>query len=204
MEVAKLVLEYIRVILSPQMIVGAIGLSFFCLFKSQIGSLLSRIATIRWGSAEVSAPQPPADTSSRSEVGTPTVIRRDQEALAIPADANLSPDEKQRLEQTFLAERARAHLWEYRYLNYFLVQNTQRVLDWLASLPTAPTFTMYDAWWQSAIPSADQRRTMINVLESHNLVQYNGELVEVTPKGREYIQWRGPVSPVPTAQEPAA
>ncbi|HJV81759.1 hypothetical protein [Noviherbaspirillum sp.] len=203
MEVATLVLEYLRVVLSPQMIVGAIGVAFFYLFKSEIRSLLSRIATIKWGSAEVSAPQLPADISPKNDVTPPPANEENQQALSLPADANLTADERQRLEKTFIAERARAHLWEYRYLNYFFVHNTQRVLDWLASLPNAPTFLMYDAWWQSTIPSADQRRTIINVLESHNLIHFNGELIEITPKGREYIQWRGPTPPVLPTQESA-
>jgi len=204
MEVAKLVLEYLRVVLSTQMVIGAVGATFLFLFKSEMSSLLSRIATIKWGSAEVSAPQLPAETSPRKNEIPPPADDANQQTLTLPADANLSPDERLRLEQTFLAERARAHLWEYRYLNYFFVHNTQRILDWLASLPNAPTFTMYDAWWQSAIPSADQRRTIINVLESHNLVQFNSELIEVTPKGREYIQWRGSEVPALPTHEPAA
>lgn len=204
MEVAKLVLEYFRVALSPQMVVGTIGVIFFCLFKSEIRSLLSRIAKFKWGSAEVSAPQLPADVSAKNDVAPPPVTEGNQQGLVLPVDANIAPDERLRLEQTFLAERARAHLWEYRYLNQFLVYNTQRVLDWLASLPNAPTFAMYDAWWHSEIQSADQRRIIINVLESHNLIRFNGELLEVTPKGREYIQWRGPAQPVLPTQEPAA
>ncbi len=100
------------------------------------------------------------------------------------------------------SERARAHLWEYRFLNRFLVLNTQRVLDWLAGLPDPPTFTMYDAWWQQVIPSAEQRRTIVQVLEEHNLIVMRGDLIEITPKGREYIEWRGPLpgSPVQGAR----
>ena len=61
----------------------------------------------------------------------------------------------QKLVEFIEAERARAALLEYRYLNYYLVPNTQRVLG------------------------------------VHTTS--NGELIEVTPKGREYIQWRGPL-----------
>ena len=200
MEKAKLILEYLRVILSAQIVVGAIIATFLVLFRSEISSLLSRVASIKWGRAELSAPQPPSETSSRNESVPPGEIA-DQQPPPLPADMDLSSEDRHRLEQAFLAERARAHLWEYRYLNYFLVPNTQRVLDWLASLPNSPTFTMYDAWWQFVIPSAEQRRIIVNVLEGHNLIFFTGELLEVTPKGREYIQWRGPaVLPAPTPE----
>ncbi len=105
----------------------------------------------------------------------------------------MCPDEAaERFRQAMQAERAPAHLWEYRYLNHYLALNTQRVLDWLSALPDPPTFTMYDAWWQQVIPTAE-RRTVIQVLEEHNLVVMKGELIEVTPKEKEYIQWRGPL-----------
>ena len=186
-----LVLEYLRVLLSAQMVWGIVCIAFLLLFKSEFASLLSRIASIRFGSAELSAPQLPND---------PTASNRKTETTNFPATSppelpqgiTVSEADAKRLEQALHAERARAHLWEYRYLNYFFVLNTQRVLNWLANLPSPVTFTMYDAWWQPVIPTAEQRRTIINVLESHNLVVLNGELIEVTPKGKEYIQWRGP------------
>ncbi len=64
-------------------------------------------------------------------------------------------------------------------------------MDWFASLPNATTVSLFDALWMPSIPSAEERKAIINVLQAHHLIQFQGELVEVTPKGREYIQWRG-------------
>ena len=89
-------------------------------------------------------------------------------------------------------------MWEYRYLNYYLVPATQRVLEWLASLNTRTSYSFFDTLWMPAIPSAEERRAIINALETHHLIQFQGELIEVTPKGREYIQWRGPLPPPAT------
>ena len=187
------VLEYLRVLLSTQIVVGAIAVAFLCLFKDQIRSLLTRIALIKWGSAELSAPQPPSDPTPSIEQSAPaTSVNAEAAVLPIPADTQLPVGVAEQLTQAFQAERARAHLWEYRYLNYFLVPNTQNILDWLSSLPNAPTYTMYDAWWQASIPGASERKTIINALENHSLLEFQGELLVVTPKGREYIQWRGP------------
>ena len=58
METAKLVLEYLRVLLSPQIIVGIIGLVFLLLFREDIKALILRIAKIRFpGGAELSTLQ---------------------------------------------------------------------------------------------------------------------------------------------------
>ena len=67
-------------------------------------------------------------------------------------------------------------------------------MDWLINEPDSPTFTMYDAWWQWIVPSAEERRIIIQVLEDHNLIIMHGELISVTGKGREYAAFRGPLS----------
>lgn len=144
------------------------------------------------GPAELSAPQPTSDRRAVDGQAEDDALGESADS-ELPEGVNVSEEDARRLRQTMQSERARAHLWEYRYLNYFLVLNSQRVLDWLAGLPDPPTFTMYDAWWQQVIPSAEQRRTIIQVLEEHNLIVMKGDLIEITPKGREYIEWRGPL-----------
>lgn len=121
-----------------------------------------------------------------------------QAQVSLPQNLSLTPEQVEGIRQLFEAERAKAYLWEYRYLNYFLAQSTQRVLDWLASLQTRTSVSLFDTLWLPAIPSAEERRAIVNALQAHHLIQLTGELIEVTPKGREYIQWRGPVPPVAT------
>ena len=81
------------------------------------------------------------------------------------------------------AERARAYLWEYRYLNHFLAFHTQQVLDWFASLPNRTSMALFDSVWLPLIPSTDERRAIITALQAHYLILVQNELVEVTPKG---------------------
>ncbi len=58
METAKLVLEYLKVLLSPQIIAGIIGLAILILFREDIKALILRIAKIRFpGGAELSTSQ---------------------------------------------------------------------------------------------------------------------------------------------------
>jgi hypothetical protein len=53
--------------------------------------------------------------------------------------------------------------------------------------------SLYDSVWLPLIPSAEERRAIITALQAHYLILVQNELVEVTPKGREYIAWRGPL-----------
>lgn len=193
MDVANMILEYLKVFLSTQMVFGAVGITAIIIFKTEVKSLFNRLAFFKWGAAELSAPQP---TSSLS-IDTRAAIDKQPDAnpVELPADIEESTEDAKKLKQAMLAERERAQLWEYRYLNYFLVASTQHVLDWLCSLPNQTTFTTYDAMWQVTIPTAEGRKNVIRALEEHNLIVLQGDLIEVTPKGREYIQWRGPMPP---------
>lgn len=189
----EIILSYLEIMLSPQMVIGGVIVAFLLAFRGALTALIGRVASIKWGPAELSAPQPISDrrTVDREVSGDDELGELADSDL--PDGVNVSEEDARRLRQALQSERARAHLWEYRFLNRFLVLNTQRVLDWLAGLPDPPTVTMYDAWWQQVIPSAEQRRTIIQALEEHNLIVMKGDLIEVTPKGKEYIEWRGPL-----------
>lgn len=198
MEIAKLVLEYLKVILSPQLIAGGIALAVFLLFRDDIKALMRRIAKIRFpGGSEVSTSQLERASGESPPAGR-TPLPAPPGEVRIPDGLSLTQDQVKAVVQVFQAERARAALWEYRYLNYFLVPTTQRVLDWLTSLNTRTTVFMFDSFWLPIVPSAEERRAIINALQAHHLIQLTGELIDITPKGREYIQWRGPL-PAPPA-----
>lgn len=193
MAVAQLILEYLRVILSPQGIVALILLVFFYRFHGDVRALIGRIASIRLpGGTEVSTPQLGRATDEKAALKEPPPLPLDATPV-LPSGVHLSPEQAQAVAEVFKAERARAYLWEYRYLNYFLVANTQRVLDWLAGLQERTTLPTYDAFWIPIIPKAQERRAIIDALQAHSLIALEGELITVTPKGREYIEWRGPL-----------
>jgi len=191
--VAQLVLEYLKVALSVQVVAGIVTLVLFKRFAVDIRALLARIAHIKLpGGAEVSTPQlervtdknlPPKGVPDLPADATPT----------LPEGIHLTPDQAGAVAEAFRAERARAYLWEYRYLNYFLAAGTQRVLDWLAGLKERTTYGMYDSWWLPIFPNANERRAIIDALQAHHLITMEGELITVTPKGHEYLGWRGPL-----------
>jgi hypothetical protein len=53
---------------------------------------------------------------------------------------------------------------------------------------------MFDSCWLPAIPNAEERKMILNVLQGHHLIEVIGDLIGVTDKGREYIQFRGPLA----------
>jgi hypothetical protein len=176
---AQLILDYVKAILTSQVIAGTVALTFIFLFKKEIRDLLLRVATIKLpGGTEVSAHQ-----SLRVEKG----VTDDVESKPLPDDTN------DVIRQAFEAERARASVWEYRYLNYFLVLPTQRVLDWLSKIQSPASFSLYDTVWIMAIPSVVERKAILEALAAHHLIQLEDELISITAKGRQYLGWRGQI-----------
>jgi hypothetical protein len=186
---AQLILEYLKVFLSSQVVAGVVAFTFLFLFRSDIKAVLLRIAKIKLpGGTEISTPQ-----TAKLEAPEDKPLPKPPQDASLQLPQDLNQKQLEEVKQLLDSERARAYLWEYRYLNYFLAFQTQQVLDWFASVPQRTSLSLFDTLWLPAIPSAQERQAIINALQAHHLIQIENGLVEVTPKGKEYIQWRGPL-----------
>ena len=194
MEIAELVLEYLRVLLTASVLFSVVAVIFIWRFTEDIKALLLRVARIRFpGGTEVNTPQSSriAEEESKSPPETTKI-----DIKGIPS--GLTSEQEQAIEQLIRSHIANAYLWEYRYLNYFLARGTQETLDWLIGLPQPTTYAYYDSFFMPIIPSANERHTIINVLQAHHLVMHDevSNVITVTPKGQEYQEWRGALPPL--------
>ena len=152
MQVAELVLEYLRLFLSAPVIAGAIALAFLLQFRAQIAGLIDRIWRIKFPGGELSTSQ---EERSRELVRPTANVEPSAPAVALPSTlSTVSPQQAAELKEILKSERSHATLWEYRYLNYFLVRGTQMVLDWLASQPGPVSVRLLDSFLQPVIPQA--------------------------------------------------
>jgi hypothetical protein len=194
MSTAQLILEYIKAFLTPQIVVGAVAAVFVGVFRQDIKALFRRIATIKLpGGTELSTSQ---SAKLEEEPDKPPPIPPSSTDITLPS--SLDQNELRTVRELLDAERTRAYVWEYRYLNYFLVPHTQRVLDWFASLSQRASVQLFDTIWMPLIPNPQERRAVLSALQEHHLITIQNDLIEVTPKGREYIQWRGGPRPAPS------
>lgn len=195
----RLLLEYLRVTLSAPPIVGVAVFVFFCMFKAQIANLIDRIKQLNWpGGGAVFGSQKrkeQEEIASNPQALTPGASGQQ---VTLPQNFSLSSQEIQQVVQLIQSERANAALWEYRYLNFYLARSTQAVLDWLAASPQALSANMVDSFLQSFITDANERKAILNALQKHHLITLSAGLIDVMPKGREYLQWRGPLPPIGT------
>lgn len=186
MEIANLVLEFIKVILSAPVIAGVVVLRLAMIFRAEISSFLGRLFSVKLPGFDMEASQA---QRLRLEPAAPASI--DPPA---PSAANPSPGDHA------LAARAENHaakLWEFRYINMLLVRKTQFVLDWINSCRLPPTISIYNARYLTSIPEAFERRAVLEVLERHELVEFTAEgLMKMTQKGKDYLEFRGPIPPL--------
>jgi len=198
MNTTEIVLEYLKVVLSTPVIAGAIVVLLLCQFRSDIKALIGRIGKITFPGGELSMSQ--AERTAK-ESGGDTPPPPPPSEVALPQGLTLTPEQVTELQQFIAGERANAFLWEYRFLNYHLVLRTQQILDWLPSLTPPPTVALLDNLLQQFIPDAEERNAITGTLHSHHLIDWSSGLIVVTPKGREYMAWRGPLSnPTPGLQ----
>jgi len=193
MSTPELILEYLKVVLSSPPVVGAVAVVFITLFRTPIAELINRILHLRFPGMDLVASQQEKATKEIAPAGqAPQGLPAE-----VPANIKLTPEQAQQIGQLIQSERANAALWEYRYLNYFLVRSTQVVVEWLGTLPQPIGVRLLDTHLQQWIPNAKEREAILAALQNHRLVTVDNDLVQITPKGREYLQWRGPLPPIP-------
>jgi hypothetical protein len=186
MGVAQLILEYLKVLLSPQVVIGMVVVAFFCRFSTEIVGVMKGVASIRLpGGTQLSLQQQPISDIEKKAY---PVIPTDAPTPQTP-DIQLTPEKEKALRDELKSVSELANLWEYRYLNFFLVPATKSVLYWLAGNENGITYSLYDAMWLPIITSKNERNTIINVLQTHNLISIEGSLIKITPKGKDYIAW---------------
>jgi hypothetical protein len=82
-------------------------------------------------------------------------------------------------------------LWEFNFLNYFLVFNTKRVLYWFSRLREPIPTTAFHQTWSTFIPLETERNTILDVLVKHNLIEHQARGYKITEKGKSYISFCG-------------
>lgn len=190
MEIAELVLEYLKVFISFPVATVVIVLAVLIMFKEPVATLLANISKAKLpGGIELETHQNLRNDQSDKKVSVPEDSIEKIEGLP----TSLNTQQKSEVESLLKSHIANTYLWEYRFLNFYFVKGTQLVLDWLVTLNQATTVTHFDSIWMHTIPNANERLAIITSLQNHHLIQLDESsgAITVNPKGKEYQQWRG-------------
>lgn len=115
---------------------------------------------------------------------------------SICMEAQLTPDQVANISAEIVGLRQQVAFWEYRYLNYFLVHRTQLVLNWLVDRQAKGQSTTQhycEAELSARVVSPGEGKAVLQALEAHALISAAGGMLVVTPKGLDYVNWRGPI-----------
>lgn len=116
--------------------------------------------------------------------------------ISINDATQLTPEQATNISAQFIGLRQQATFWEYRYLNYFLVNRTQQALNWLIDRQRqgkSTTYQYYDAELAARVVAPAERAAVLQALEAHTLIKVDNGLLVVTEKGFDYASWRGPI-----------
>jgi hypothetical protein len=192
-----MILEYLKVILAAPVMIAVIALTFLVMFRADVKALMARIAKVKFPGGEIETSQLEKlkeQLPAKGDVPEP-IAKEGAQIVSLPSPA--SGDNA--AQDALTAERSKAALWEYRYLNLFFARGTQHVLDWFAASNPRATTSLFNAVWLPIIPNPNERVAILTALQAHHLITIENDLVHVTPKGREYLQWRGPLPNAATA-----
>lgn len=183
----KLLLEYLKVLLSWPVVVGVGATVGTLWFKAELRALINRIASLEFPGGKLVTQQAKMDEEAAVDA-VPPVSATDTAPPALQ-NLQLTPQDQAVVRDAFAAERTAARMWEYRFLNYFFAPATQHVLDWLIGLNQATTEDAYDAFWMNRIPQGAERQAILHALQKHLCIQVDGPAIRVSDKGREYAAW---------------
>ena len=191
MNTNQIIIEYLKIILSTQVVAGVVALILFTIFKEDIKRLLTRIAKIKLpGGSEFYTSQKEKDVETIEKDKVPKVNDNDA-TEKLSEELKLTPEQVKIVSEAFESERANAYLWEYKYLNLFLVPNTKNVLDWFYSLDKSISVSFFDNIWKTIIPDEKEREAILKALLNHYLIIRNdGDMLVISPKGKEYKDWK--------------
>ena len=184
----ELALGYLRVLLSapPMTVLGVLVLVW--VFRSDLKAIMSRIATIKF---------PGGELSTTSQVIDHTEKTGPEEPPPDLPEGHISLEQQELVRSFIQAQQATIRHWEYMYLKDYLVLDTHRVLAWL-NPQNSTSIDVFNAYWWPVIPIAKSRENTILALQNHYLITVRDVMIEITDKGRDYLQWRGPLPYIPS------
>lgn len=153
-------------------------------FNAPISSWLKNLK-VEYGSATLSSAQS-LETTQRDRQDP--LVKQEN-----PKDSHgylqlITTDDPAKLKQIILNWRENAYLWEYKYLNHFLVPHTKDALFWLYK-HGATNFETYSNLYATLIPDLSERSAVLTALESHFLIlPIENGILQISEKGKEYTE----------------
>jgi hypothetical protein len=201
MGINQIILEYLRVILSWPLLTFILLIIFLFKFANSIKVFLENLRSLKAGPFEFSQQQKP-----------PEEINKKIEDKLEESGITLTKEQLKQIEETFetlskekqnkefqiskqgeviryLAERA--ELYEFLYLNLYLVYNSKIALFWFVNPSTKDNFIYSFPLPPQIVNQTAEKEAIFTVLLSNGLIEQDGLLFKISEKGKRFLKFLG-------------
>lgn len=196
MDVARIAIEWGKIILSWPVITLTLGIIFIWNFGTEIKTLIRSIKTIKWRDAEVSNLGEQATESGEPKKYSPEEVEAlNNEHRAEIDELKKKYDKEQEALITVLLERSEQN--EFKYLNQFFAQNTKIALRELekksetsSNLKLRLKKFLNKIDTENRITDKDEEvEAIMNALIANECVTDKNGLLSITPKGTRFLRF---------------
>lgn len=203
-EIAKIIPEYITALLSWPVAVFVISIILLNKFSEEISSFLRNTRIFKAGPVELQSQlQTEAGTKSKKtskkinqSIAKKGIVLTDEQIKQLEVEFNKlsqetsSQDEQIKNKDQLIEYLAvRSELYEFMYLNLYLVQNTKLVLLWFNVQPFTKDF--FNLSFQNTIPNPMEKEAIFNALLNNQLTKAAAGNFKITEKGFRFLKFIG-------------
>lgn len=203
-EIVKIIPEYIKTILSWPVIIFALTTIFINKFSEEISVFLKNARFFKAGPVELqseSQTELSGKTRKSAKKISQTITKKgvtltEEQVKQLEAEFNKlvqetsSKDEQIKNKDQLIDYLVfRSELYEFKYLNAYLVQNTKLVLLWFNAQPVTKDY--FNLSFQTTMPSPLEREAIFNALLNSQLIEENAGSFRTTDKATRFLKFIG-------------
>jgi len=201
MGINQIILEYLRIILSWPLLIFILLIIFLFKFANSIKVFLENLRLLKAGPFEFSQQQEPPEEIEKKiedkleESGitlTKEQLKQIEETLE-----TLSREKENKESQIFKQQEVirywaeRAELYEFLYLNLYLVYNSKLALRWFINPSTKDNFIYSFPLPPQIVNQITEKEAIFNALLSNGLIEQDGLVFKISEKGKRFLKFLG-------------
>jgi len=201
MGINQIILEYLRVILSWPLLTFILLIIFLFKFANSIKVFLENLRSLKAGPFEfIQQQKPPEEINKKIEdkleesgiTLTKKQLKQIEETFETLSREKQNKEfqiSKQEEVIRYLAERA--ELYEFLYLNLYLVYNSKIALFWFVNSSTKDNFIYSFPLPPQIVNQTAEKEAIFTVLLSNGLIEQDGFLFKISEKGKRFLKFLG-------------
>jgi len=201
MGINQIILEYLRVILSWPLLTFILLIIFLFKFANSIKVFLENLRSLKAGPFEfIQQQKPPEEINKKIEdkleesgiTLTKKQLKQIEETFETLSREKQNKEfqiSKQEEVIRYLAERA--ELYEFLYLNLYLVYNSKIALFWFVNSSTKDNFIYSFPLPPQIVNQTAEKEAIFTVLLSNGLIEQDEFLFKISEKGKRFLKFLG-------------